>query len=151
MAGKVFAALSLSLVGTLAAASSASAAGGDNVLLINVSHVRMAKTLPGLCGVDGTIDTVLKGRAFRRGETISLQVPCGAHTHVMPLLPAIENRDAQLIDPRVLLKSKFAGAHVDDAGNLLWTPGGSYGDWGVIWGYRVMDGTMLPAKPARFS
>ena len=142
----VFAALSLSLV----AAAPASAAG-DNAVLINISHVRIAKALPGLCGVDGSVDTVLQGKTYHRGQSISLQVPCGAHTKAMPLLPAIENHDAQLIDPRVLGAAKFAGAHIDDAGNLLWTPTGPFGQWGGIWGFRVLDGTMLPAKPARFS
>jgi len=132
--------------------ASARAVEGDNAILVTVSHVDIAKKLPGICQVDAKIDTVLQGKTFHPGDMISLHVPCGAHTSVMPLPPAVENHDAQLIDPRVLLAAKTAGAHLDDAGNLLWTPTArSFGTVGHIWGYRILDGRLLPAEPTRFS
>jgi hypothetical protein len=131
--------------------ASALGAGGDNAILINVSHVELARKLPGLCQVNGRVETVLQGKAFHRGDGISLHVPCGIHTSAMPLLPATEEHNAQLVDPQVLLAAKFAGAHVDDAGNLLWKPTArAFGTIGAIWGYRVLDGSMLPAQPATF-
>jgi hypothetical protein len=124
-------------------------AGGDNAILVNVSHVEIARKLPGLCQVDGRIETVLQGTAYHRGDGISLHVPCGTHTSAMPLLPATEEHNPQLLDPGVLLAAKFAGAHLDDAGNLLWKPTvRAFGTIGAIWGYRVLDGAILPAQPA---
>jgi hypothetical protein len=57
---------------------------------------------------------------------------------------------AQLIDPTVLSATKTAGAHIDDAGHLLWTPTRSLETLGAIWGYRVLDGIILPVRPVRF-
>ena len=122
---------------------------GDNVILVDVSKVTVPDT-PGLCQVKGTVDEVLDGQAFLNGQSISLKVPCGAHSKAMPLAPAIEDHPAQLIDPQVLLASKVGFAHVDDSGALIWQPGKrSYGRWGIAWGYRVLDGTMLPVGPQR--
>src|SRR5450755_1911222 len=116
---------------------------GDNVILLDVLRVTLPDNLPGFCQVGGNIGRVWQGQTFQTGQSVSLRVPCGAHSKPMPLAPAIQDHPAQLIDPRVLLASKVGLAHVDDAGDLIWEPTKkSYGQFGIAWGYRVMDGAV---------
>jgi hypothetical protein len=136
----VFATLSLLALGVAAAPANAA---GDNAVVIDVSHVRVPGSLPNLCRVNGVVSEVLAGKTFREGQQIVVQVPCGSHSSPMLLLPAVEEHSAQLIDPNVLAGSKLAGAHLDDAGNLLWEPTRSYGHWGAIWGFRPFEGVLL--------
>jgi len=58
----------------------------------------------------------------------------------MPLLPATTD-GMRLTDPAVLRAAKLGGAHLDDAGNLMWQPASGSGH--VIWGYRVLQGVPL--------
>jgi hypothetical protein len=116
---------------------------GESAVVIRVSHVRLPDNLPGVCQVNGVIDQVLDGKAFRAGQTISLEVPCGSQSHAMPLLPATEEHGVQLVDPNVLAASTLGGAHIDNAGKLIWEPTRSYGQWGAIWGFRIFEGAPL--------
>ena len=124
---------------------------GENVVVIAVAKVSVPGTLPGLCQVNGTVDEVLDGKAFRKGQAISLPVPCGPHPRPLrPLDPAVKpTGEAQLIDPQVLAKSKQGIVHLTDAGALIWrATSKSYGTFGGVSGYRVFDGVMLPLKQA---
>lgn len=118
---------------------------GENVVVLAVAKVSVPGTLPGLCQINGTVDEVWQGKAFRKGQAISLPVPCGSHAQ--PLRPP--GADAQLADPQVLLKSKQGVAHLNDAGGLIWRETArAYRDVGRVSGYRVFDGAMLPLRQA---
>jgi hypothetical protein len=117
-----------------------------NVILIAVAQVHVPDALPGLCQVSGTINEVLDGKAFHKGQAISLPVPCGRQG-LRPLNPAAG--ETPLADPQVLQKSRQGIAHLSNAGTLIWgaTPK-RYGTFGPVSGYRVYDGVMLPVKQA---
>jgi hypothetical protein len=117
----------------------------ENVVVIAVTKASVPGKLPGLCQINGTVGEVWEGKAFRKGQAISLPVPCGSHAQ--PLRPPGAN--AQLADPQVLLKSKQAIAHLDDAGALVWRETArAFGGVGRVSGYRVFDGAMLPLRQA---
>ena len=91
-----------------------------------------------------------EGRAFRAGQTLDLGVPCSAGNPFSAPANLVQGQGAHLFAVDVLLKSKQGLARIDDAGNLIWQPSGrSYGPWGVADGYRVLDGALLLAVPAR--
>jgi hypothetical protein len=119
------------------------AGAGDNAVVISVSNVRLPDRLPGVCAVNGVIDQVVDGQAFRKGEPLSLRVPCGVHTHAMLLLPAVNAHGPQLTDPDILKGARLASAHIDDSGKLLWAPTRPYGHWGAIWGLRILNAVPL--------
>jgi hypothetical protein len=126
-----------------------------NVVIIDVTKVDFPASLPvpGLCQINGVINDVWDGKAYRRGQRVSLRVPCGIHSDAQNLLPAVKPlTDMQLIDPEVLVRSKQGFAHLDDAGGLIWQPTRRpYGAWGHLGGYRVFDGALLPVRPERAS
>lgn len=124
----------------LALATTPALAGGDNVVMVSVSHVAVPAKLPGLCRVDGLVRHVWEGRAFHEGQAIALKVPCGDHG-TGPLPPATTRDGPRLTDPYVLRTSHLGAAHIDDAGNLMWRPPGNTRD--VIWGYRVLQAVRL--------
>ena len=116
-----------------------------NVVIISVIKATVPSKLPGICQISGMVGEVLEGKTFRRGQVISLHVPCGSHPQ--PLRPP--GADAQLADPQVLMKSKQGIAHLDDAGALVWRETArSYRGAGKISGYRVFDGAILPLRAA---
>jgi hypothetical protein len=124
------------------ALAAAAHASGDNVVMISVARVEVPRTLPGLCLVNGVVSHVWAGRAFQEGQALALNVPCGTHDGVRPLLPATPASGMRLTDPAVLRAAKLGAAHLDDAGNLMWQP--ANGDGGrVIWGYRVLQSVRL--------
>lgn len=126
------------------------AAAGDNVVLVAVNKVDVPSRLPGLCHLNASISQVWKGKAFRAGQTLVLGVPCSAGNSFRTPANLIQGQGAHLFAVDVLLKSKQGLARIDDVGNLIWQPSGrSYGPWGVADGYRVLDGVLLPAVPAR--
>lgn len=135
--------LALVFVLPVSTTTSLAAAVDDNAVIIRVTKVSLPDNLPGLCQVKGVISEVLDGKGFREGQQISLQVPCGTYQRPMPLLPAVETHSAQLADPHVLLGTKLGGAHIDDAGKLIWVPTRAYGHWGPVWGFRAFDGVPL--------
>jgi len=121
---------------------------GDNVVTIDVTKVALPRNLPGECRVSGVVDQAWTGLAFRSGQDISIAVPCGARPHLIDG-PAIASNSPALQDVEVLLKSKLGFAHLTDAGELIWQPSRQpYGTWGVVDGYRVLDGVSLPIGPA---
>lgn len=133
-------------------ASLPASAAGDNVVLIDVSKVRLPSDLPGLCQVNGTIGQVLDGKAFHRGQSISLKVPCSAGNSFMTPVDTPPGREPRFIAANVLLKSKQGMAHLDDTGALIWQHSRrSYDGVGDVTGYRVLDGTLMPAVPDRLS
>jgi len=133
----------LALVLFFPAATTQAAEAGDNAVIIGVTKVSLPDSLPGLCQVNGVISDVLEGNAFRNGQPISLQVPCGTYANPRPLLPAVEGHSPRLLDPNVLRGVKLGGAHLDDAGKLIWAPTQPYGHWGAVWGFRVFEGVPL--------
>jgi hypothetical protein len=138
---RVLPALALALTAlALPALALPALAAGDNVVMIAVAHVAVPHKLPGLCLVSGLVNHVWEGHTFHEGQLLSLNVPCGTHDGVMPLLPATPG-GARLTDPVVLRASKLGAAHLDDAGNLMWQPASGSRD--VIWGYRVLQGVRL--------
>jgi hypothetical protein len=129
----------------LSAAVPASAAG-DNVLLIDVSKVNVPHSLPGRCQVNGIVNQVWLGKTFRRGEAITITVPCSAADsgHLAPAL-GVPGFGPHFIAADVLRRSKQGLAHIDDAGRLIWKLSDrTYGPWGTAFGYRVLDGVSLP-------
>ena len=117
----------------------------ENVVVIAVTKASVPAKLPGLCQINGTVSEVWEGKAFRKGQAISLPVPCGSHAQ--PLRPP--GADAQLADPQVVMKSRQGIAHLDDAGALVWRQTArAYGGVGKLSGYRVYDGAMLPLRQA---
>ncbi len=136
-----FLALPLLFTASLALADNAN----ENVVLVTVAKVSVPGKLPGMCQINGTVGEVWQGKAFRKGQAISLPVPCGSHPQ--PLRPP--GADAQLADPQVLAKSKQGVVHLDDAGGLIWQETArAYGGVGRVSGYRVFDGALLPLKQA---
>src|SRR5665213_1333044 len=95
---------------------------GDNVVTVAVKNVSLPNGLPGLCRISGVVGDVWGGRYFRKGQPISVKVPCGNgnHRYLVPLLPAVPSNGARLTDPEVLMKSRLGVAHLDDAGDLIW-------------------------------
>lgn len=121
---------------------------GDNVVLIDVGKVDLPSHLPGLCQVNGTVAKVWDGKAFRRGQFITLKVPCSAGNSYMTPVEATPRRDPRFVDADVLIKSKQGIAHLDDAGALIWQrTRGPQDGMADTSGYRVLDGTLLPAVP----
>jgi hypothetical protein len=121
---------------------------GDNVVTIDVTKVALPKNVPGECRVSGVVDQAWSGSAFRSGQLISIAVPCGARPHLIDG-PAIASSSPALQDVEVLMKSKLGFAHLSDDGELIWQPSRQpYGLWGVVDGYRVLDGVSLPIGPA---
>jgi len=118
---------------------------GENVVIIAVDKVSVPGKLPGLCQINGRVGEVWQGKALRKGQAISLPVPCGSHSQ--PLRPP--GADVQLADPQALTKSKQGIAHLNDAGGLVWQETArAYGGVGRVSGYRVFDGAMLPLRQA---
>lgn len=117
----------------------------ENVVAVAVARVEVPKALPGLCQVNGSVSEVWSGKAFRKGQALSLTVPCGAHDQPMnPVSP-----EQVLADPKVLRASKMGVAHLSDSGALVWkdTQRG-YRGMGRISGYRVYDGVLQPLRQA---
>jgi hypothetical protein len=131
--------------------SVAASAAGDNVVLIAVGKVGLPAKLPGLCDVGGTVSQVWEGKAFRAGQAISLKVPCsGGASYLTPAVAILGAQSAHFVAADVLEKSKLGFARIDDSGKLIWQGSErSYGPWGAVAGYRVMDGAAVPAMPDR--
>jgi hypothetical protein len=139
----LFLALTFLALGTVAAQ-----AAGDSAVLIRVSNVRLPSSLPGVCQVNGVINQVLDGKTYRAGQPLSLQVPCGSLSRATPLLPAVQEHGVRLVDPDVLAATKLGGAHIDDTGRLIWKPTRSFGNWGAIGGFRILEGVPLRMQHA---
>jgi hypothetical protein len=122
----------------------------NNVVTIAVRKVSLPSYMPGLCGVSGVIEKVWDGKAFHSGESIALKVPCsGGASHLTPAQAVTEDHHFTLVAADVLLKSKQGAARLTDSGALVWkATSRSYGTIGAVWGYRVIDGAVIPAMPS---
>ena len=121
----------------------------STVVLIKVGRVALPASLPGICRVQGVIQEVKEGVAFAEGAPVSISVPCGHQAKVSPIRSEI----AAPLDVEVLSKAKLGLARIDSGGRLVWQdddvqlpdhrPGS--GPQLTVWGYRVLDGALLPA------
>jgi len=139
----------LAAVLSLSAAVAASASG-DNVVLVAVNKVGLPHSLPGFCQLNTSVSQVWEGKTFHSGQALVIKVPCSAGNSFMTPANLIQGQGAHLFAADVLQRSKQGLARIDDAGNLIWQPSTrSYGPWGVAYGYRVLDGAVVPAVPDR--
>ena len=139
--------LMVAIVLPVSASVSQATDAGDNVVTIDVTKVALPRNVPGECRVSGLVSQTWAGSAFRTGQTISIAVPCGARPHLIGG-PAIASNGPALQDVEVLMKSKLGFAHLTDAGELIWQPSRQpYGPYGIVDGYRVLDGVALPIGP----
>ena len=120
--------------------------GGANVVEFNVLAVATPPLLPGVCAVSGVTTQVWEGRAYRAGQPLLLSVPCASYG----LIPAHVRPDGIVpVNVSSLRESRHGIARLSDQGALIWQDGGkSYGLWGQVAGYRVLDPRMLPAMPS---
>lgn len=142
-AALVTAALLLSPAVALSAPSA-----GSNVVVIQVTGVRLPVALPGPCLVKGVVAEVREGSAFAPGQILTISVPCSdgkPHIDGGPDRKSASPSPAQ-IDPSTLQRSKRGIAHLDDFGQLDWAASQR---GGRVSGYRVLDGVTMPAVPAR--
>ena len=122
----------------------------NNVVTIQVLRVLLPAKMPGFCTVNGVIDKVWDGTAFHSGQMVALKVPCsGGSSYVTPAQANSEDRHFTVVAADVLLKSKQGAARLSNAGELVWkVTSHSYGTIGAVWGYRVVDGALIPATPS---
>ena len=121
--------------------------GGSNVVVVQVTGVRLPVALPGPCLVKGVVAEVREGSAFVPGQTLTINVPCSdgrPHIDGRPDRKSTSPTPTQ-IDPSTLQRSKRGVAHLDDFGQLDWTPSQRGGQ---VSGYRILDGVALPVVPA---
>ncbi len=118
-----------------------------NVVEFDVLAVAAPPALPGLCAVTGIASRVWQGTAYRAGQPLLLSVPCAEYG----LVPANVRLDGIVpVNVHSLEQSKHGIARLGDDGALLWQggTGSSYGPWGQVAGYRVLDARMLPVMPS---
>jgi hypothetical protein len=140
-----FAALVLTACASAAQAAPVSATGlpESNVVEFDVLAVAAPSALPGFCAVTAVAGKVWQGSAFRPGQPLFLSVPCAQYG----LIPAHAVTDGPApVQVRSLQQSRHGIARLSDSGELLWQDAGgrSYGPWGEVAGYRVLDVRMLP-------
>lgn len=144
----VIAALALSVSATAVQAVEVNTItiGGGNVVEFDLLAVAAPPALPGMCAVTGVVDKVWEGSAYRTGQPLLLSVPCASYG----LIPANARVDGIVpVNVRSLQQSHHGMARLTNDGALLWQDGGrSYGNWGQVAGYRVLDPRMLPAMPS---
>lgn len=148
----VLALAAAALAAPAAAQTALPAPAAPNLVEIAVAHVDVPERLPGTCRVAGTVARVVRGMAYHPGQSLTLEVPCGAQP-VLDARPAEPAAGPHPVDAQVLKTSKKGAALLDDAGRLIWDVPRGYagpplyfrGD--QILGYRVLDGAMLPAAP----
>lgn len=115
-----------------------------NVVEFVVMAVTVPARLPNTCAVSAMVTRVWAGKAWREGMPLALNVPCAEYG----LIPAaVPNDGFTPVNVRSLQQSRRGIARFSDAGELLWHDAGlkSYGPWGAVSGYRVLDTRMIPA------
>jgi len=120
--------------------------GGGNVVEFDVATVVTPPALPGICAVNGVATRVWQGSAYRVGQPLLLAVPCASYG----LIPANVRLDGIVpVNIGSLRTSHHGIARLSDQGALIWQDEGrSYGLWGQVAGYRVLDPRMLPVTPS---
>ena len=124
-------------------------AAGDNVLLLDVAKVTVPDKLPGECDVNGSVNRVYQGTAYRAGQAIALKVPCSSgEPKLSPAVAVITGGENVYYVPAPILKNSHQGlARLDDDGKLIWSATSNvYGGWGIAYGYKVVGGTAMPAR-----
>jgi hypothetical protein len=145
----LFAALALTVFATVAQASEFKTAAqpDGNVVEFDVLAVAAPPALPGVCAVTGVAGKVWQGSAYRSGQPLLLSVPCAEYG----LIPANTRLGGVMpVNVRSLQQSGHGIARLSDQGELLWQDSAhqTYGGWGQVAGYRVLDARMLPAMPS---
>ncbi|MBV9550630.1 MAG: hypothetical protein JO256_13260 [Alphaproteobacteria bacterium] len=140
-------ALSVSAVAAQAAEPLSVILPEGNVVEFDVLAVAAPPALPGVCAVSGITSKVWQGTAYRFGQPLLLSVPCAEYG----LIPANARFDGiSPVNVHSLQQSAHGIARLSDEGKLLWQDVGhrSYGAWGQVAGYRVLDARMLPVTPS---
>jgi hypothetical protein len=144
----LIAALALGAAATAAQAAEVNTVtlGGGNVVEFDVATVVVPPSLPGVCAVTGVTRKVWEGAAYRPGQPLFLTVPCASYG----LVPANVRMDGIVpVNISSLRASHHGIARLSDQGALIWQDGGkSYGAWGQVAGYRVLDPRMLLVTPS---
>jgi hypothetical protein len=141
------AALAVSATAAHAIDAKTAPATDGNVVEFDVLAITAPPSLPGFCAVTGVAGKVWQGSTYRSGQPLFLSVPCAQYG----LIPANARTDGIMpVNIRSLEQSKHGIARLSDQGELLWQDGGrkSFGGWGQVAGYRVLDARMLPATPS---
>jgi hypothetical protein len=143
----LIAALVLAASATAAQAIDAKTATNSNVVEFDVIAIAAPPSLPGFCAVTGVTGKVWQGSTYRSGQPLFLSVPCAQYG----LIPANVRTDGIMpVNIRSLEQSRHGIARLSDEGALLWQDVGrkTYGGWGQVAGYRVLDNRMLAAMPS---
>jgi len=145
----LIAALALAATATAAQAIDAKSATqpNGNVVEFDVIAIAAPPSLPGFCAVTGVTGKVWQGSAYRSGQPLFLSVPCAQYG----LIPANARTDGIMpVNVRSLEQSRHGIARLSDDGELLWQDAvrKTYGGWGQVAGYRVLDARMLAATPS---
>jgi hypothetical protein len=129
------------------AAAFAQPGAGSNVVVIQVTGVRLPVALPGPCLVRGVVAEVREGAAFATGQTLTINVPCSDGKPHIDGRPDVKSPipTPMPLDPAALQKSTRAVAHLNDAGMLDWTPSRR---GGRISGFRILQGGAMRVTPA---
>lgn len=142
----LIAALALTAFATAVQAIEVKTADG-NVVEFDVLAVAVPPALPGVCAVSAIAGKVWQGSAYRSGQPLFLSVPCAQYG----LIPANARMGGIMpVNIRSLQQSGHGIARLSDQGELQWQDQThqSYGGWGQVAGYRVLDARMLPATPS---
>jgi hypothetical protein len=118
-----------------------------NVVEFDVVAMTAPASLPGFCAVTAVTGKVWQGSAFHSGQPLFLSVPCAQYG----LIPANARTDGIMpVNFRSLEQSGHGIARLSGDGALLWQDMGrkTYGGWGQVAGYRVLDARMLPMIPS---
>lgn len=134
------------LMGPTAAISEPS--GGSNVVVVQITGVRLPVALPGLCLVKGVVAEVREGTAFAPGQTLTINVPCSDGKPHFLGGPARKSAGPipMPLDPSSLQQASRGLAHLDDAGQLDWTTS-RHG--GQVSGFHILKGAATLVTPAQ--
>jgi hypothetical protein len=130
-----------------ATAALAQPGSGSNVVVIQITGVRLPVALPGPCLVRGIVGEVREGTTFATGQTLTIKVPCSDGKPHLDDRPALKSTIPvpTPLDPAALQTSTRGVAHLNDAGLLDWTPSRRGGQ---ISGFRILQGGPTLVTPA---
>jgi hypothetical protein len=134
------------LMGPTAVLSESS--GGSNVVVVQITGVRLPVALPGPCLVKGVVAEVREGNAFAPGQTLTINVPCSdGKPHIIEG-PArkLTGPTPMPLDPSSLQRSTRGVAHLNNAGQLDWT---TSRNGGQVSGFHILNGAATPVTPAQ--
>jgi hypothetical protein len=116
---------------------------GSNVVVIQVTGVRLPVALPGPCLVRGVVAEVREGTKFGTGQALRITVPCSDGKPHVDSRPALKSASPtpMPVDPSALQTSTRGVAHLNDAGLLDWAPSKRGGQ---ISGFRILQAGPMP-------